>query len=138
MMRDKFISLKLIQEEVEISFEIISPPPLGLIYLIEINPRGGGDMISNDLISLSTDYDYLKQLLLVALDEYIPIPVHNVAFAGIYYLSAYTIRLLPYFESPQEEWMVKRERINQTLTNSCGNYDRDGFILYCSDKKISI
>lgn len=110
----------------------------GQIYLIEINPRGGGDMISNDLISLSTDYDYLKQLLLVALDEYIPIPVHNVAFAGIYYLSAYTIRLLPYFESPQEEWMVKRERINQTLTNSCGNYDRDGFILYCSDKKISI
>lgn len=110
----------------------------GQVFLIEINPRGGGDMISNDLISLSTDYDYLKQLLLVSLDAYVPPTVHNMAFAGIYYLSAYTDRLLPYFECPQEKWMVKRERINQTLTNSCGNYDRDGYILYCSDRKIKL
>lgn len=110
----------------------------GHIYLIEINPRGGGDMISNDLVGLSTDYDYLKQLLLVALDEYVPVDVHNRAFAGIYYLSAYTKRLLPYFESPWQEWMVKRERTNSVLTNSCGNYDRDGFILYCSTKKIDL
>lgn len=111
---------------------------MGQVFLIEINPRGGGDMISNDLISLSTDYDYLKQLLLVALDEYVPSTIHNVAYAGIYYLSAYTERLLPYFKGPQEKWMVKRERVNQVLTNSCGNYDRDGFILYCSDKKIKL
>lgn len=110
----------------------------GQIFLIEINPRGGGDMISNDLISLSTDYDYLKQLLLVALDEYVPSIVHHVAYAGIYYLSAYSERLLPYFEGPQEKWMIKRERNNMALTKSCGNYDRDGFILYCSDKKINI
>lgn len=110
----------------------------GQVFLIEINPRGGGDMISNDLISLSTDYDYLKQLLLVCLDEYVPLAVHQVAYAGIYYLSAYSEHLLPYFEGPQEKWMVKRERINQTLTNSCGNYDRDGYILYCSDKKINL
>ena len=95
-------------------------------------------MISNDLVGLSTDYDYLKQLLLVALDEYVPVDVHNRAFAGIYYLSAYTKRLLPYFESPWQEWMVKRERTNSVLTNSCGNYDRDGFILYCSTKKIDL
>lgn len=110
----------------------------GQVYLIEINPRGGGDMISNDLINLSTDYDYLKQLLRVALDEYLPSIVHDVAFAGIYYLSAYTERLLPYFEGPQKEWMIKRERMNQILTKSCGNYDRDGFILYCSNRKINI
>ena len=110
----------------------------GQIHLIEINPRGGGDMISNELISLSTDYDYLKQLLRVVLDEYVSPVVHDVAFAGIYYLSAYTERLLPYFEGPQKEWMVKRERMNQILTKSSGNYDRDGFIIYCSNKKINI
>ena len=112
----------------------------GRIYLIELNPRGGGDMISNELIGLSTDYDYLRQLLLVFLDEYIPVAAHNIAYAGIYYLSAYTSRLLSYFEDPKEKWMVKRVRTTQTqaLTNSCGNYDRDGFILYCSDKKIII
>ena len=93
---------------------------------------------SSDLINLSTDYDYLKQLLRVALDEYASPVVHDVAFAGIYYLSAYTERLLPYFEVPQKEWMIKRERMNQTLTKSCSNYDRDGFILYCSNRKIQI
>ena len=106
------------------------------VYLIEVNPRGGGDYISNDLIGLSTDYDYLKQMILVALGQYESVPVQNVAYSGIYFLSAYTQRLLPYFDVPQAEWMVMRTRTKGELTFSCSNYDRDGFIMYCSDKKI--
>lgn len=108
----------------------------GHIYLIEVNPRGGGGMISSDLVGMSTDYDYLKELLLVALDEYVPVNVHDTAYAGIYFLSAYTARLLPYFERAQEKWIVRRERTSNVLTNSIGNYDRDGYIIYCSNKKI--
>ena len=108
----------------------------GDVYLIEVNPRGGGDYISNDLVSLSTDYDYLKQMILVALGEYNPVAVHHVAYAGIYFLSAYTKRLLPYFNIPLANWMVRRERKTGELTVSSSNYDRDGFIIYCSDKKI--
>ena len=108
----------------------------GHIYLIEVNPRGGGGMISSDLVGMSTDYDYLKELLLVALDEYVPANVHDTAYAGIYFLSAYTARLLPYFEGAQEKWIVRRERTSNVLTNSIGNYDRDGYIIYCSNKKI--
>ena len=110
------------------------------IFLIEVNPRGGGGCISNNLVGLSTDYDYLKQLILVSLDKYHSVPVHNVAYAGIYFLSAYTSRLIPYFGVSKEKWMVMRERTNDflTLTHSCSNYDRDGFILYCSNKKIVI
>lgn len=106
------------------------------IYLIEVNPRGGGDYISNNLISLSTDYDYLKQLILVSLGMYESVPVHNIAYSGVYFLSAYTDRLLPYFEKEMEEWMIIRERTGEELTHSCSNYDRNGFILYCSNKKI--
>lgn len=106
------------------------------IFLIEVNPRGGGDYISNNLIKLSTDYDYLKQLILVSLGMYEPVPVHNVAYSGVYFLSAYTERLLPYFEGKMQEWMVMRERTGKILTHSCSNYDRDGFILYCSNHKI--
>ena len=108
----------------------------GDVYLIEVNPRGGGDYISNDLVSLSTDYDYLKQMILVALGEYNPVAVHHVAYAGIYFLSAYTKRLLPYFNIQLANWMVRRERKTGELTVSSSNYDRDGFIIYCSDKKI--
>ncbi len=108
------------------------------IYLIEVNPRGGGDYISNYLVSLSTDYDYLKHILLVALDMYEPVRVHNIAYVGIYFLSAYTSRLLPYFDIPVEDWMFMRERTSTELTASCSNYDRDGFILYCSNRKIII
>ncbi len=106
------------------------------IFLIEVNPRGGGDYISNNLIGLSTDYDYLKQLILVSLGMYEPVPAHNIAYSGIYFLSAYTEHLLPYFEEEMKEWMVIRERTGKGLTHSCSNYDRDGFILYCSNKKI--
>lgn len=106
------------------------------IYLIEVNPRGGGDYISNDLVGLSTDCDYLKQMILVALGQYKSMPVQNVAHSGIYFLSAYTRRLLPYFDSPQADWLVMRERKKGKLTVSCSNYDRNGFIMYCSDKKI--
>lgn len=106
------------------------------LYLIEVNPRGGGDYISNILVGLSTDCDYLKQMILVALDMYEPIAVHNTAYAGVYFLSAYTDRLLPYFDIPKEEWMVMRERTGKELTFSCSNYDRNGFILYSSNKKL--
>ncbi len=106
------------------------------VYLIEVNPRGGGDDISNKLVTLSTDCDYLKQLISIALDEYQSVPVHNVAYAGIYYLSAYTKRLLPYFDGLQTDWMIERERIGTHLTYSVSNGDRDGFLIYRSKEKI--
>ena len=108
----------------------------GAVSLIEVNPRGGGDFISNVLVGLSTDCDYLKQMILVALGSYQPIEVRNIAYAGIYFLSAYTERLLPYFENERENWMVQRERYGKELTYSSSNYDRNGYIIYCSDKKI--
>lgn len=108
----------------------------GSIYLVEVNPRGGGDMISNQLIGLSTDYDFLGQLISVSLGKYTDIQPHNTACAGIYFLTASTSRLLPYFEKPAEGWMVERQRTSMELTESKSNYDHDGYIIYKSDKKI--
>lgn len=106
------------------------------IYLIEVNPRGGGDYISNELVQLSTDCDYLKQMILVSLDLFQPIEVKQVAYTGIYFLSAYTSRLLPYFNNLNSEWLVRKAQNNKILTNSISNYDRDGYIIYKSDKKV--
>ena len=94
--------------------------------------------LTRDLVGLSTDYDYLRQMILVALGQYEPIAIHNKAYAGIYFLSAHTKRLLPYFDQPMQDWVVKKERIDGELTVSCSNYDRNGYIIYCSTKKINI
>lgn len=110
----------------------------GDIYLVEVNPRGGGDMISNRLIGLSTDYDYLDHLIDISLDRYEYIPPHNIACSGIYFLSASTSRLLPYFKEQQEDWMVERVWTGGKLTQARSNYDHDGYIIYKSDKKIII
>ena len=108
----------------------------GEIYLIEINPRGGGDFISDTLVNLSTDFDYIKQMILVALGDYKSIVVRNIAYAGVYFLSAYSSRLLPYFDVPLQDWMVSRKKESSSLRVSLSNYDRDGYILYKSDRKI--
>ena len=44
--------------------------PDNRIYLIEINPRGGGGQISNRLVTLSTDCDYIKELINISIGSY--------------------------------------------------------------------
>lgn len=106
------------------------------IYLIEVNPRGGGDFISNNLIALSTDCDYLREIILIALGEYHSKKVNNIAYSGVYFLNAYTKRILQYFTSPVKSWMIDRQLIDANLTESKTNYDRNGYIIYKSQSKI--
>ncbi len=108
----------------------------GRIYLIEVNPRGGGDYISNELIHRSTDFDYLCQLLKTATGDYRSVEVHDRAFAGVYFLSAFSDRLLPYFDGEMPEWMVCRARDNDELRFSTSNRDRNGHIIYCNNSKV--
>ena len=107
------------------------------IYLIEINPRGGGDEISNRLTALSTDFDYLKEMIDVALNHFEYKPVNNIGFSGIYFLCKQTEYRLPLFEnSVQEKWLVDVQIKNITLNESKGNYNRDGYLIYQADYKI--
>jgi len=107
------------------------------IYLVEVNPRGGGDQISNVLTSLSTDFDYLRGMIEVALGEYKSRPIHNVAYAGIYYLAKQSERLLPWFDK-DEEWMWEKKTDGRDLIVTSNNWERNGYIIYKSDKKITI
>ena len=111
----------------------------GEIFLVEVNPRGAGGHVSDALIRLSTDCDYIKWLILISLDEEVHYKCHNIACSGIYFLTAYTSRLLPYFDKIEKEtWMVERKRYGNNLTNSVSNYDRDGYIIYCDKTKVII
>lgn len=108
----------------------------GNIYLIEINPRAGGDRISDTLVGLSTDCDFLSSMIDIALDRYVDKEVHNTAFSGILFLTAQNSRILKYFDDSHPEWLVERERTNDQLTVSSSNYDRDGYIIYKSKKPL--
>lgn len=111
------------------------------IYLIEVNPRGGGDEISNTLVQLSTGFDYLKGMIEVALDEFVFSPILQRKYAGIYYLCRQSADWFTFFkETDFQPWLIKKEmKISSImdLHSSSSNYDRDGFILYQWNKRIS-
>ena len=110
------------------------------IYLIEANLRGGGDDISNKLVQMSTGKDYLRCMIEVALGTYNgPIQVSNPSYAGIYYLCKQTEEYLPFFDQAKKEsWFIEGEVKNRILKESHSNYERDGYFIYKSDKKIII
>jgi biotin carboxylase len=110
------------------------------IYLIEANLRGGGDDISNKLVEMSSGIDYLRCMIEVALGTYqSPIKISEPSFAGIYYLCKQTEEYLSFFEKATgESWFVDGEIKNRKLKESRSNYERDGYLIYKSNKKINI
>ena len=109
----------------------------GEIFLIEVNPRGGGDYISNKLVYLSTGYDYVKAMIDVALGQFEEPIINNKAFSGIYYLCKQTGYLLPKFESTYiRDWIVEKELDHKDLEESKGNSTRNGYLIYKADRKI--
>ena len=108
------------------------------VFLIEINPRGGGDHISDTLVGLSTDCDYVKEIVNIALGKYEFVQPHNISHSGIIYLSTQNPRILKYFNGQDFDWMVGREITSEVLTEATSNYNRNGFIIYNSQKPLHL
>lgn len=110
----------------------------GEIYLIDFNPRGGGDYISTHLVPLSTNCDYTREIINIALDRYDSggKDYENVACAGVYFLTKQTEHLLPYFM--QDLPCVVQKEFDTHITESTGNNDRSGFMIYRDDKKLTL
>ncbi len=108
------------------------------LYLIEINPRGGGDEISNRLVQLSNGQDYLRYMIEVALGEFKGIQkTVEHAYAGIYFLCRQTEQYLPAFErTDHPDWLVEKQVTTAQLNDSTSNYDRNGYLIYHADHKI--
>jgi biotin carboxylase len=110
------------------------------IYLIEINPRGGGSFISDRLVNLSTGYDLIKATINLALDSFEePQELHTVQYAGMYWLSGNepekSMKLRRLLSSP---WVVDYhigENVDQVFTT---NVERDSYVIYHSNHKITV
>lgn len=109
----------------------------GRIYLVEINPRGGGDEISNRLVSLSTGYDYIGAMIDVALGNFSEPIYGEKKCAGILFLTRQTQHLLPLFQGAQAQaWYIDGKIESFDLKECTGNASKNGFIIYQSDKRI--
>ena len=112
--------------------------PDGRIALIEVNPRGGGDEISNTLVSLSSGKDYLRGMIEVALGIFRnPLTIHSPQYAGIYFLCMQTRDKINFFKNANNKsWLLEKKIDNLELTNATGNRNRNGYLIYCADHKI--
>lgn len=75
----------------------------------------------------------------VALNRF-NVPVHKTMgrYAGIYYLCKQTEYLVPFFEkSKNKEWIVEEKIYSRDLQESYSNYERNGYLIYYSDHKIT-
>lgn len=110
----------------------------GDIYLIDLNPRGGGDYISTHLVCLSTNCDFIKEIINIALGRYDAsgYPYKHVAYSGVYFLTKQTEYLLPYFE--QNIPCVVQKEFSRNIYESVCNNDRSGYMIYQDTKKLSL
>ena len=110
----------------------------GDIYLIDLNPRGGGDYISTHLVQLSTNCDYSKEIINIALNQFDEraYPYKHVAYSGVYFLTKQTEYSLPYFE--QDIPCVVQKEYSRNISESVSNNDRSGYMIYQNSKKLSL
>lgn len=115
--------------------------PDGNISTIEIGSRMGGDFIGSDLVQLSTGFDYLKSVIDIALNQFDGKVEKTLnQFSGVYFLSANTKALLPYFENSDnsEFEIIKKELQNSELKEIHSSNDRSGYLIYQSTNKVNL
>lgn len=108
----------------------------GLIYVIEIGSRMGGDFIGSDLVELSTGVDYVKCVLDIALNQFTwknSIITDNKS-SGVYFLCEETKSILAFFEN-EYDWIVKKEVFTSELNNIQSSNDRSGYLIYQSNQR---
>ena len=108
----------------------------GKIYVMEIGARMGGDFIGSHLVQLSTGYDFLRGVIEVALGQFTS-PVRTISkYSGVYFLCQETGYLDLYFQQHSfPSCIVAHEKTSNTLWPVKCSGDRNGYLIYQSDKK---
>lgn len=111
------------------------------LYFIEVGARGGGDHIADTLTVRSTDFDYFKAAIDACLGKYEHQDVHHVAYTGIYFHSKDNEHLKQIFEAAQTaDWCIANTVKDENFHEASSNVEtaHSGYIIYCSDHKITL
>ena len=103
----------------------------GEVKVIEINPRMGGDA-TEQLIRLSTGYDFIKGVIDVALGQFEKPVFPYKNFSGIHYFSEYTDSIRQTFENKEYDPNIVKAIL---FSEEEKHYGRIGYIMYQSDRK---
>lgn len=110
------------------------------VYVVEINPRGGGDYISGVLTYLSSGVDFLAAAIEIALNTYEgkqALQKREPVCAGVYFLCKQSESNMPLFVlSNHENWIVEKHIDNLELCESFSNIDKKNYLIYQSDHRI--
>ena len=109
----------------------------GSVFLIEVNLRGSGSETASQLVPLSTGFDYIASMIRVAVGQYEPAKIENVAYSGLYFLCGQTKQLLPFFtHADGKPWLVSKVIKEDELRDATTNYDLVNYLVYVSDHKV--
>lgn len=109
----------------------------GSIFLIEVNPRGSGSETASRLVPLSTGFDYIASMIMVAVGRYETAAIENVACSGLYFLCGQSKHLLPFFaDADGKPWLVDKVVNDYELREAITNYDLKNYLVYVSDHKV--
>lgn len=106
----------------------------GTPFIIEVGARMGGDMITSDLVRLSTGYDMVKGVLELATGDWHEPSITKHKYSGVYFSSP----LAPYIadfikKSDHYSCIVDSNLTNRPIKEALSNADRNGFLIYQSD-----
>lgn len=108
-------------------------------YIIEVGARMGGDMITSDLVRLSTGYDFVKGTLELSTGDFTSPVFSENKYSGIFYLSKETERIMPLMINPEKyPQIVKTVFSNREIKEVKESNDRSGYLIYQSDKKFTL
>ena len=111
----------------------------GRIVAVEIGGRMGGDFIGSDLVRLSTGYDFVKGVIVVALGEFEEPKKTISKYSGIYFLCKDTKRIKPIIDSWEcNPVFIEGKITDKDLRNVTCSADRSGYIIYRNDSKVEI
>lgn len=111
------------------------------VFFIEVGARGGGDHIAEVLTVKSTDFDYFRAAIECSLGIYKLVEPHSVAYSGIYFHCKQNSYLNRLFEKAEfADWCVANTVTNNSYPDAVSNVTASdsGFIIYCSDHKITL
>lgn len=112
------------------------------VYLIEFNPRPGGDHIAYPLTELSSGYPYVTGMIQVALDELNPINLdeYEKAYAGIFFVVEQTKNLKDVFDDCQNHsWCYEKHKVTDSFIEYKNNNGfRINYFIYCDKNKVPV
>lgn len=110
------------------------------VYITEIGGRMGGDFIGSDLVRLSTNYDFVRGVIEVALGEFREPIIQNYRCSGVWFYSVHTPQVKEYIRKSQQfPFIVQaelfRSDVVSPLTRSA---DRSGYFIYVAAQRLEV